>query len=108
MLRIVEKDIDWQNIPKITEVTVHSMVKGAIDDPAHLHIAGMMLRAITGVQPVVHRAKKSVGNWGLRERMPISLTCNIRGDQAYDFVDKVVNLVLPRIKDWPGVKGMEI
>ncbi|KAH7393157.1 ribosomal protein L5 domain-containing protein [Cadophora sp. MPI-SDFR-AT-0126] len=104
-LRIVEKDIDFRNIPKIEEVTVHSMVKGAIDDSSHLHVAGMMLQAITGVQPVVHRAKHSVSQFGIREQMPVSLTCTMRGDLAYEFVDKCINLVFPRIKDWPGVKG---
>lgn len=105
MLRVVEKDIDWTNIPKITEVTVHSMVKGAIDDSAHLHIAGMLLQAVTGVQPTVHKAKKSVAQFGIREDMPIALTCTMRNAQAYEFLDKCVNLVFPRIKDWPGIKG---
>lgn len=105
MLRLIEKDINWQNIPKIKEVTVHSMVKGAINDSAHLHVAGLMLQAITGVRPVVHRAKHSVAQWGIRETQPVSLTCTLRGEEAWAFVDKCVNLVFPRIKDWPGVKG---
>jgi len=102
---VQEKDIHWQNIPKITEVTVHSMVKGAIDDSAHLHVAGMLLQAVTGARPTVHKARHSVAQFGIREDQPISLTCTLRGDQAYEFVDKCVNLVFPRIKDWPGVKG---
>lgn len=105
VLRLIEKDINWQNIPKIQEVTVHSMVKGAIDDSAHLHVAGLMLQAVTGVRPVVHRAKHSVAQWGIRETQPVSLTCTLRGEEAWAFVDKCVNLVFPRIKDWPGVKG---
>ncbi|CZR58996.1 probable 50S ribosomal protein L5 [Phialocephala subalpina] len=105
VLRLVEKDIHWRNIPKIEEVTVHSMVKGAIDDSAHLHIAGMLLQAVTGVRPTVHKAKHSVAQFGIRESMPIALTCTIRGDMAYEFVDKCINLVFPRIKDWPGIKG---
>jgi large subunit ribosomal protein L5 len=81
------------------------MVKGAIDDSAHLHVAGLMLQAITGVRPTVHRAKQGMADWGLREKQPISLTCTLRGDEAWAFVDKCVNLVFPQIKDWPGVKG---
>jgi hypothetical protein len=84
---------------------VHSMVKGAIDDSAHLHVAGMVLQAVTGVRPTVHRAKHGVAQFGIRERMPISLTCQFRGNQAYDFVDKCINLVFPKIKDWEGVVG---
>jgi len=105
VLRIQEKDIDWQNIPKIERVTVHSMIKGATDDSAYLHVAGLLLQSVTGVRPLVHRAKHSVAQFNIRESMPISLTCDIRGDQAYEFVDKVINLVLPKIKDWPGVAG---
>lgn len=105
VLRIVEQDIHWRNIPKIERVTVHTMVKGAIADSAHLHAAGIMLQAITGVRPLVHRARHSVSQFGIRAQMPISLTCTMRGDQAYEFVDKCVNLVFPKIKDWQGIKG---
>jgi len=101
----VEKDINWRNIPKIEQVTVHSMIKGAIDDSAHLHVGGIMLQAITGVRPTVHKAKHSVAQFGIRVSQPVSLTCTLRGDQAYEFVDKCINLVFPKIKDWPGVKG---
>jgi large subunit ribosomal protein L5 len=105
VLRVVEQDIHWRSIPKIERVTVHSMIKGATDDSAYLHCAGIMLQAITGVRPLVHRARHSVVQFGIREQMPISLTCTIRGDQAYEFVDKCINLVFPKIKDWEGVKG---
>ncbi|CAG8975157.1 hypothetical protein HYALB_00004456 [Hymenoscyphus albidus] len=105
VLRMIEQDINWRNIPKITGVTVHSMVKGAIEDSSHLHVAGMVLQSVTGVQPQVHRAKHGVAQFGIRERMPISLTCTIRGNMAYEFIDKCINLVFPRIKDWEGVKG---
>lgn len=105
VLRLIEKDIKWDNIPKIKEVTVHSMVKGALEDSAYLHVAGIMLQAITGVRPEVHRAKKSLADWQLRERQPVSLTCTLRGEDAWAFVDKCVNLVFPQIKDWQGVKG---
>ncbi len=105
VLSLIERDITWQNIPKIEEVVVHTMMKGAIEDSAYLHVGGIMLQAITGVRPVVHKAKKSVAQFGIRERMALSLTCTMRGTQAYEFVDKCINLVFPRIKDWPGIKG---
>lgn len=105
MLRLIEKDINFRNIPKIEGVTVHSMIKGAIDDSSHLHVAGMVLQSVTGVRPLVHRAKHSVAQFGIRETMPISLTCTMRGNQAWEFVDKCINIVFPRLKDWEGVKG---
>ncbi|TAQ89782.1 hypothetical protein B7494_g1863 [Chlorociboria aeruginascens] len=105
VLRLIERDINWRNIPKIEAITVHSFIKGAIESSAHLHVGGMMLQAITGVRPVVHRARQSVQQFGIRTNMAISLTCEMRGDQAYDFLDKCVNLVWPRMKDWNGVEG---
>jgi len=105
VLRVVENDIHWRNIPKIEQVTVHSMVNQAMEDSAYLHVAGIMLQAITGVRPTVHRARHNVSQWKLRKDNPIALTCKIRGDQAYEFVDKCINLVFPKIKDWPGIKG---
>jgi large subunit ribosomal protein L5 len=108
VLRLIEKDINWRNIPKIEEVTVHTMAKGAINDSAYLHVAGMLLQSVTGVLPKVHRVKHGVAQYGIRPSMPLSLTCTMRGEQAYDFVDKCIHLVFPRIKDWPGVKGMNM
>jgi large subunit ribosomal protein L5 len=108
VLRLIEKDINWRNIPKIEEVTVHTMAKGAIEDSAYLHVAGMLLQSVTGVRPTVHKARHSVAQFGIRESMPVSLTSTMRGEQAYDFVDKCINLVFPRIKDWPGIKGENI
>ena len=105
MLRFIEPDINWRNIPKIEAVTVHSFTKGAVKNSAYLHVGGMALQAITGAKPTVHRAKKGASAWGLRERMPISLTCHMRGDMAVEFLDKCIHLVLPKIKDWPGVRG---
>lgn len=104
VLRVVEKDINFRNVPKIEAVVVHTMVKGAISDSAHLHVAGIMLQAITGVRPTVHRARVSA-LFGIRESMPVAVTSTMRGNQAYDFVDKCINLVMPRLKDWPGIKG---
>jgi large subunit ribosomal protein L5 len=106
VLRIQEQDIHWRNIPKIERVTVHSMIKGATEDSAYLHCAGIMLQAITGVRPQVHKARHSVAQFGIRVSMPISLTCEMRGDQANEFLDKCINLVFPKIKDWKGVNGM--
>jgi large subunit ribosomal protein L5 len=106
VLDLIEKDITWQNIPTIKEVTVHTMVREAINDSAYLHVAGIMLQAITGVRPVVHRAKQTVAQFGIKARKPVSLTCTLKGEAAWEFIDKCVNLVFPRIKDWPGVKGV--
>ncbi|ESZ93560.1 hypothetical protein SBOR_6043 [Sclerotinia borealis F-4128] len=105
VLRLIEQDITWRNIPKIKEITVHTMVKGAIGDSSHLHVAGMLLQSITGVKTGVHKASHNVAQWGLRRGMPISLTCSIRNNDAMEFLDKCINVVFPKIKDWEGVKA---
>jgi large subunit ribosomal protein L5 len=105
VLGLIERDFGWQKIPRIEEVTVHSMVKGAIDDIAYLHVAGMLLQSITGAKPEFHKAKKSIAAFRIRDRMSLAVTCTMRGGQSYDFVDKMVNLVFPRLKEWPGIKG---
>lgn len=104
-LRLIEKDINWHNIPKVEAITVHTMVKKALDDSAYLHVAGLLLQSVTGVRPTVHRARQSLASFGLRAQKPVSLTCHLRNEQAIEFLDKCIHLVLPKIKDWPGVKG---
>jgi large subunit ribosomal protein L5 len=104
-LRIIERDFNWRDIPEIEEVTVHSMISRAVDDSAYLHVAGIMLQAITGVRPLVHRAKHNISEFGIRKSKPISLTCTMRGGHAYDFVDRCINLVFPKMKDWSGIQG---
>ncbi|KAH8821501.1 ribosomal protein L5 domain-containing protein [Xylogone sp. PMI_703] len=105
VLRLVEKDITFRNIPKVESITVHTMVKGAIEDSAYLHVAGILIQAVTGVRPTVHKAKHSVAQFGIREGKAISLTSTMHGEQAYEFLDKCINLVFPKIKDWPGIRG---
>ncbi|KAI1003758.1 hypothetical protein K3495_g4450 [Podosphaera aphanis] len=105
VLRLIERDIDWRNIPKIKEITVHSFIKEAVDDSAYLHTAGMLLQAVTGVRAQVHNAKRSVSAWKLREGTPIAVSATMNGNMASEFLDKCIHLVFPKLKDWPGIKG---
>jgi large subunit ribosomal protein L5 len=105
VLRLIERDITFRNIPKVEEITVHTMVKGALADSAHLHVAGILLQAITGVRPTAHAAKHNVATWGVRKGSYVSLTATMRNNDALEFLDKCIHLVFPRIKDWKGVKG---
>lgn len=105
VLRFIEPNINWRNIPRIEAVTVHSMTKGAIKDINILEVGSMVLQSVTGVKPKIHRARKGQATWSLRPGMYISMTSNIRGDAAIEFVDKLIHLVLPKVKDWAGVAG---
>lgn len=104
VLRLIERDIHWKNIPQIKEITVHSFVKNAVDNSAYLHVAGMLLQAVTGVRAQVHTAKKGVSAWKLREGTPIAVSTTLRSSMAYEFLDKCIHLIFPKLKDWPGIK----
>lgn len=105
VLSLLRKPVTFSNIPKLERVTVHTFVKGAIDDSAHLHVAGMVLQAITNVRADAHTAKKSVAGFGVRAGQHLSVTCDLWGEDMYHFLSKVVDVVMPKIKDWRGVKG---
>jgi large subunit ribosomal protein L5 len=81
------------------------MVKGAIEDTAHLHVAGMVMQAITGVRATAHATKKSVAGFNVREGKYISVTCDLHGEGMHHFLSKVVDVVMPKIKDFRGMKG---
>lgn len=105
VLRLIRKPINFRNVPQLTRVTIHAMVKGAISDSAHLHVAGMILQAITNVRAEAHATKKSVAGFGIRQGQHVSVTCELTGENMYHFLSKIIDVVMPRIKDWKGVKG---
>lgn len=104
-LKLLRKRITFRNVPKLERVTVHSMVKGAIQDSAHLHVAGMILQAITNVRATAHKTRKSVAAFGVRENQFLSVTSELQGETMYHFLSKLVDVVMPKIKDWRGVPG---
>ncbi|KAL9090149.1 MAG: hypothetical protein Q9165_005429 [Trypethelium subeluteriae] len=105
VLPLLRPPITWQNVPRLERVTVHAMVREALEDKSHLHVARMVVQAITNVRVVTHRAKGNVVGWGLREGRQVSVSAEVTGGDMWDFVGKCVDVVLPRIKDWQGVGG---
>ncbi|KAJ2955334.1 hypothetical protein NQZ79_g8653 [Umbelopsis isabellina] len=91
------------NIPVLDKITVHAMVKDAIHSKNHILSAFMALQSITATRPEVIIAKTSVANWKLREGMPIGVKVTLRGKEMYQFLDKLVEIVLPRLKEWHGL-----
>ncbi len=104
-LGLLERDITWNNIPEIEAVTINSYAPLASDNKEYLHVARAMVQAITGSYPDVTTVKKHVVQWGVRKGDKAGAKTTLRGGAAYEFVDKLLTLVLPRIKDWPGVKA---
>lgn len=95
----------FQNVPKLTGITLHSMVRDAMKDSAYLHAAGMVLQSITGARATVHKSKMNVAAFDLRSGKAVAVTSHIKGPLAYRFMSSLVDIVLPRIKDYKGVSG---
>jgi len=89
--------------PKIAKVTVNMGVGEAKQDSKMLETAAEQLAAITGQRPNVRRARKSIAQFKLREGMPVGLAVTLRGERAYEFLDRLFSVAMPRIRDFRGV-----
>ena len=90
-------------IPKIEKVVVNMGVGEAVGNPKVLDAAVNDLMTIAGQRPIVTRAKKSIAAFKIREGMPIGTKVTMRGERMYQFLDKLVNVALPRVRDFRGV-----
>ena len=90
-------------IPKLEKIVINMGVGEARENAKVLDAAVKDLETISGQKVVVTRAKKSVANFKLREGMPIGCKVTLRGDKMYEFTDRLVNLALPRVRDFRGV-----
>src|ERR687897_430062 len=89
--------------PKLVKITLNMGVGEAKQDAKMLEAAREQLAAIAGQQPNVRRARKSVANFKLREGMPVGLTVTLRGERAYEFLDRLTSVAIPRIRDFRGL-----
>jgi large subunit ribosomal protein L5 len=92
-------------VPKIEKIVVNMGVGEAVQDGKKIDAAVGDLAAITGQRPVVTRAKKSIATFKLRENMPIGAKVTLRRNRMYEFLDRLVNIALPRVRDFRGVPG---
>lgn len=90
-------------VPRVEKIVVNIGVGEAIDEPKSLDGAVADLRAITGQQPVVNKAKKSIAAFKLREGRAIGTKVTLRGDRMWALLDRLINVALPRIRDFRGV-----
>lgn len=90
-------------VPKIDKVIINIGVGEAIQNPKALDAAVNDLSLICGQKPVITKAKKSIAGFKLREGMPIGCKVTLRGERMYLFLDKLINIVLPRVRDFRGV-----
>jgi large subunit ribosomal protein L5 len=107
--KIVEqltKEFNYTNpmaVPRIEKIVVSMGVGKAIQDKKFLDLAKKDLMMITGQMPVVCKAKKSVSNFKLREGMEIGLKVTMRGIRMYEFIDRLISLAVPRVRDFRGL-----
>ncbi|HET9947114.1 MAG TPA: 50S ribosomal protein L5 [Patescibacteria group bacterium] len=92
-------------IPAIKKIVINIGVKNAVADKKNMEIAQQVLAEIAGQKPKVNAAKKSIASFKLREGDKIGLMVTLRGNRMYDFYSRLVNAVLPRIKDFRGVSS---
>ena len=92
-------------IPRITKVVVNIGLGEAMDNPKALDAAVIDLTTITGQKPVVTKARKSIANFKLREGRAIGTAVTLRGDRMWSFLDRLMNIVLPRVRDFRGVSA---
>jgi large subunit ribosomal protein L5 len=92
-------------VPKIEKVVINMGVGEAKENAKILDSAMKDLETITGQKAIITKAKKSVANFKIREGMPIGCKVTLRGEKMYEFVDRLINLALPRVRDFRGVNA---
>jgi large subunit ribosomal protein L5 len=91
--------------PKIEKITLNMGVGEAKQDSKLLDAASEQLATIAGQKPNVRRARKSIANFKLREGMPVGLSVTLRGERSYEFLDRLVSVAIPRIRDFRGLRA---
>jgi large subunit ribosomal protein L5 len=91
-------------VPRLLKIVVNMGVNDARENSKAIDLAADDLAAVTGQKPQVRRAKKSISNFKLREGMPIGVRVTLRGARMFEFLDRLVNVVIPRIRDFQGLE----
>ena len=92
-------------VPKLEKIVINMGVGEARENAKILESAVKDMTEISGQKPVITKAKKSVANFKLREGMPIGCKVTLRGERMYEFADRLINLALPRVRDFRGVSA---
>ena len=100
------KQFNYKNVmavPRLVKINVNMGLGEAIANAKLLDVAAEEVAAVTGQRPVITKAKKSIASFKLRQGMPIGVTVTLRGERMYEFLDRLVNVALPRVRDFRGV-----
>lgn len=96
-------------VPRIEKIVISSCLPDAVQNSKVLNVAADELTAITGQKAVITKAKKSLANWKLREGMPLGVTVTLRRERMWSFMDRLISVALPRVRDFRGMpsKGFD-
>ena len=94
--------VNPMQVPRLVKIVVNMGINSAVEKEVLKSLVGDLAK-ITGQAPVVRKARKSIANFKLREGMPVGLMVTLRGERMYEFFDRLVNTVLPRLRDFRGV-----
>jgi len=106
MVPALMKELNLENVmqvPRITKVMINIGMGEAMDNPKALDAAVGDVTQITGQKPVITKAKKAIANFKLREGRSIGVKVTLRGERMWSFIDRLMNIVLPRVRDFRGV-----
>ncbi len=92
-------------VPRITKITLNMGVGEAVNDKKYVDNAVADMTKIAGQKPAVTRTRKAIANFKIRENMPIGCMVTLRGERMYDFLDRLVTIAFPRVRDFRGVSG---
>ena len=92
-------------IPRLDKIVLNIGCGEAVSDSKKIRSAVADMAAIAGQQPVITRAKKSIAGFRVREGMPLGVKVTLRGDQMFEFLDRLITVAMPRIRDFRGVSG---
>jgi large subunit ribosomal protein L5 len=92
-------------VPKITKITVNMGVGEAVADRKVVDAAAADMAKITGQKPLITKSKKAIASFKLRENLPIGCKVTLRGNRMYEFLDRLVSIALPRVRDFRGISA---
>ena len=95
-------------VPKITKITVNMGVGEAVADRKVIDAAAADMAKITGQKPLITKSKKAIASFKLRENLPIGCKVTLRGERMYEFLDRLITIAMPRIRDFRGVVGARL
>jgi len=104
----LSKEYGYKNpmeVPRIEKIVINMGVGEAVQDSKKIDAALRELTAITGQKPIVTKAKKSIATFKVRENMPLGIKVTLRRDKMYEFLDRLITIALPRVRDFRGVNG---